>query len=101
LATNPVKVYEYLSAGKPVVSADLPEMEQFGDLVYTAQSHSEFFQNVACALEEFPGSKITERRRAFAANQTWRDRSLELIRALRRKEAAAVASPFDGSYEGS
>ena len=26
LATNPVKVYEYLGAGKPVVSVDLPEM---------------------------------------------------------------------------
>src|SRR5207249_3841258 len=29
LATNPVKAYEYLSAGKPVVSVDLPELSCF------------------------------------------------------------------------
>ena len=32
LATNPVKAYEYLSAGKPVVAVDLPEMAQFDGL---------------------------------------------------------------------
>ena len=37
MATNPVKVYEYLSAGKPVVAVDLPETAQFGELVYRAQ----------------------------------------------------------------
>ena len=44
LATNPVKVYEYLSAGKAIVSVDLPEMSQFNNLIEVATSegcHSE------------------------------------------------------------
>src|SRR3546814_17343673 len=40
-ATNPVKAYEYLAAGKTVVSVDLPEIRQFGSLVYSAGGHEE------------------------------------------------------------
>src|SRR6185369_151204 len=34
--TNPVKVYEYLSAGKPVVATRLPELVAIADQVYLA-----------------------------------------------------------------
>ncbi len=36
LATNPVKFYEYLSSGKPVVTVRLPELEPYADLCYLA-----------------------------------------------------------------
>src|SRR3546814_20829229 len=39
LATNPVEAYEYLAAGQPVVSVDLPELRQFGRPVYPAGGH--------------------------------------------------------------
>src|SRR6266436_8741108 len=39
-ATDPVKVYEYLSAGKPVVSVALPELEQFHQLLYIAKDRN-------------------------------------------------------------
>jgi glycosyltransferase involved in cell wall biosynthesis len=52
LATNPVKAYEYLSAGKPVVSVGLPELQQFGDLVYRAQDSDDFIAQVSRALAE-------------------------------------------------
>ena len=42
LATNPVKIYEYLGAGKTVVSVDLPEIHQFGDLVVIAADRRYF-----------------------------------------------------------
>src|SRR3546814_2393054 len=51
LATNPVKAYEYLAAGKPVVSVDLPEIRQFGSLVYRAGGHEEFLERVGEALQ--------------------------------------------------
>jgi GT2 family glycosyltransferase len=74
LATNPVKVYEYLSAGKAVVAVDLPEMRQFGGLVRTATSVAGFADAVDEALAEAPGAHRAERQ-AFAATQTWGHRA--------------------------
>jgi glycosyltransferase involved in cell wall biosynthesis len=42
LATNPVKIYEYLASGKPVVSVDLPEIAQFENLVQRANLYHWF-----------------------------------------------------------
>lgn len=81
-ATNPVKVYEYLSAGKPVVAVDLPEMQQFEGLVRMAVAAEAFVAAVAEALRE-PGDAVrVSTRKAFAAGQTWEHRAAELDQAL-------------------
>jgi uncharacterized protein (TIGR03032 family) len=82
LATNPVKVYEYLSAGKEVVSVDLPEIRQFGDLVHTGADHPGFLDAVAQALEAHPGADVVARRREFAAEQTWAHRVHDLVEGI-------------------
>jgi GT2 family glycosyltransferase len=81
LATNPVKVYEYLAAGKPVVAVDLPEMSQFGGLVATASAPEAFVAAVRDALAETPGH-ASAARQAFAAGQTWAHRAEALDGAL-------------------
>ena len=86
LATNPVKAYEYLSAGKPVVSIDLPEMAQFGASVYTAQTADQFAKQVAVALAEgqnpTQAQALFEQRVAFAQTQTWASRAQSLLQAV-------------------
>lgn len=84
LATNPVKVYEYLSAGKPVVSVDLPEMAQFEGLVRLASDHDRFLAQVRSALDEqLSGDSTMERdRKEFAARQTWLHRAASLDEAM-------------------
>jgi len=85
LATNPVKIYEYLSAGKPVVSVDLPEIEQFGELVYRCATHQQFLQQVVQAMQpENNSTELVSARKAFAAAQTWDHRITELNEALVR-----------------
>ncbi len=49
-AVNPLKVYEYLAAGKPVVSTPMPEVEKFGDLVAIAEDPDSFAGAVEKAL---------------------------------------------------
>ena len=73
-ATNPVKIYEYLSAGKPVVAVRLPELEPISDLVYLAQTREEFKKCLYQALEEAPDTRLEERQ-AYARENTWEKRA--------------------------
>ena len=91
LATNPVKVYEYLAAGRSVVSVDLPELRQFGDLVFTAADHNEFVAKVKRALAEPPDRRTIARRQEFASRQTWRHRATALADAFRTAEEPRVS----------
>ncbi len=81
IATNPVKIYEYLSAGKPVVAVDLPEMAQFGDLVETAASHDDFITRLCNSLLA-PGDAAARRR--FAAQHTWHHRVADFATVIER-----------------
>ena len=78
-ATNPVKVYEYLSAGKPVVTVDLPEMKQFGGMVEVASSIENFTDMIGQALVDGNNKSAIERRQQFAKKQTWQVRARELL----------------------
>lgn len=93
LATNPVKVYEYLAAGKPVVCVDLPEVGQFGNLVSRASSTDDFVALVGASLQEsgvLAEQKSAERRR-FASEQTWSHRGAELATALKTIQMPRVS----------
>jgi len=80
-ATDPVKVYEYLSAGKPVVSVALPELEPYRDLLYLANSPEEFVSQLDRAVAEQDPAMVA-RRRAFAAANSWTDRYSRVMMAL-------------------
>jgi GT2 family glycosyltransferase/glycosyltransferase involved in cell wall biosynthesis len=78
MATNPVKVYEYLAMGKHVVCVNLPEVSQFGDLVWVADTHERFSNAVRQALTTPPTPEQEASRQLFAKQQTWRDRAKAL-----------------------
>ena len=81
-ATNPVKAYEILASGKPLVSVPIPEMALLVPLVRLASTVDEFEKEINEALAEKPGL-LTEQRRAFAKEQTWEDRYELLFSAIR------------------
>ena len=76
-AVDPVKLYEYFSQGKPVVSTPMPELEALGDLVYFASGRGEYARQIDAALAESDPS-LAERRVSFAAQNTWTHRVVEL-----------------------
>lgn len=71
LAANPIKAYEYLAAGKPVISTDLPECRLMRPYVDVAANRNAFLREAARRLED-PGDEAS--RRQFALNNTWRHR---------------------------
>jgi glycosyltransferase involved in cell wall biosynthesis len=80
-AADPVKFYEYLSAGKPVVAVDLPELRPHRDYFYLAHSGAEFITQVEKALREQSPERV-EARVNFARQNTWADRYKTLRKAL-------------------
>ncbi len=80
-ATNPVKAYEILAAGKPLVSVPLPEVELLGDLVRTAAGAEEFLAAIDAALAAESRAE-SDRRRAFARGETWGHRFAVLAPAV-------------------
>ena len=89
-ATNPVKFYEYLAAGKPVVATPLPEILPFSGVVRVADSPESFLEAVEESITGDSESRASERR-AVARHHTWRARveqiSAILEEALERKRA--------------
>jgi GT2 family glycosyltransferase/glycosyltransferase involved in cell wall biosynthesis len=80
LATNPVKAYEYLSAGKPVVAVDLPEMAQFDGMLFVAADKEHYVDIVGKVLAQSEPNDVIQRRKDFAAGQTWGHRAEALIK---------------------
>jgi len=81
-AVDPVKMYEYLSQGKPVVASRMPELIQFQEHLYLAESSEDFLQKVEEALAA-DSRELQSKRVEFARKHTWRSRYLSLDRAIR------------------
>jgi glycosyltransferase involved in cell wall biosynthesis len=77
LATNPLKLYEYLCLGIPIVSTRLPEIEAFGELVYLSDNAEEFARQLGRAVAERE-PELRARRQAAAAANSWRARCEQL-----------------------
>lgn len=80
LNTNPVKLYEYLAKGKPVVSVKLPELEVYRDIVYLYNNDIEFIEYIDKAINE--DKLLEENRINVAMDNTWEKRADEILKIL-------------------
>ncbi|CAK9884444.1 MAG: Putative teichuronic acid biosynthesis glycosyltransferase TuaH [Candidatus Erwinia impunctatus] len=78
LCTNPVKVYEYLAAGKPVVCTAMPEVELISDMVHIGYTNSEFIDNIEVAMNESTDIRLQEVRKSWAKGHAWASRARQL-----------------------
>jgi glycosyltransferase involved in cell wall biosynthesis len=78
LNANPLKVREYLAAGLPVVSSDIPEVRKVG-LCEVANDHEDFVRKVDACLSE--GAGPTRERAERIRHESW-EAKVEEIRAF-------------------
>ncbi len=81
LSTNPVKFYEYISSGKPVVSSNLPELQQYKGIMYFANNKEEFLEKIGLALKE-DDEKVKKTRIEIAQCNDWNHRVNEIKRSI-------------------
>ncbi|MCU0454128.1 MAG: glycosyltransferase [Bacteroidetes bacterium] len=71
VASNPLKLLEYLALGLPVVSTDLPEVRKFADVASVTRDAGSFVQAVTDALaDRSDGASDLRRRRSLS--YSWR-----------------------------
>jgi glycosyltransferase involved in cell wall biosynthesis len=79
-AINPVKMFMYLMAGKPVVSSWIQECRGREPLVLSAKSADDFVSAIKTALVSDPTAATA--RTEFARRNTWAVRAAEAMRIL-------------------
>ncbi len=77
----PLKLHEYLAAGRPVVGADLPSVRAFHEVVEIARTREEWESAIAAALRD-GGVERVEARRLVARRNDWDARVDTLERRL-------------------
>ena len=78
---NPIKLWEYLAAGKPIVSTDVAGFRDYPALVRMARTADEFLTQCGAAVLE--GNTKSALRRAEAARHSWRSRVDEIVKVMK------------------
>lgn len=73
LASDPLKIYEYLATGKPIVSTSIPSVKRFSDIIYVCDTHSDFITHVFLSQKEWSIQK-SDYARKRSMNMTWEKR---------------------------
>jgi glycosyltransferase involved in cell wall biosynthesis len=79
--TNPIKLYEYLSSGKPIVTTKFPEAIKYKDDLYIANDKNEFLKLIRIACDENSIEKINSRQQ-LAFENSWDNRVEKIVEQL-------------------
>jgi hypothetical protein len=85
ISTSPIKIYEYLSSGFPVVSTPLPECESIS-YVSIGIGYEDFEEKIKSAMV-VDSTKNRDERRSFAIEHSWKARATAYLATSIDKEA--------------
>jgi glycosyltransferase involved in cell wall biosynthesis len=78
---SPLKFYEYLATGKPIITVPLPEIMDYQPHISLARSPVEFIHAIDSAIASSSPSDM-EKRRQIAKMNTWRNRIDAMLSAI-------------------
>lgn len=81
---NPIKLYEYFSLAKPVVSTNMHELNKFSNLCYISPNRETFLYNINMALQENNWMLQNERVKIALANN-WNVRANYVLEVLSKE----------------
>ncbi|MDD2586346.1 MAG: glycosyltransferase [Syntrophomonadaceae bacterium] len=80
-SVNPIKMWEYMATGMPIVATAIPEVKKYEELLYPAENGAEFIQKIQQALVEDTPEKRSQRME-FARNNSWSNRARQIIEII-------------------
>jgi len=97
-AANPVKIYEYLALGKPVVTTPVADTASFGELLVVGRNADEIVAGLRATIAGEAASqgltrvKARDARVAFARANSWEARAREYVQFVGTLGTAAKSS---------
>ncbi|MDD3269398.1 MAG: glycosyltransferase [Syntrophomonadaceae bacterium] len=85
-SVNPIKMWEYMGAGLPIVSTNIPEASKYPDAVLCSENAEIFIQNINQALFTETPEKRQNRINLASAN-SWQSRAQQIINIIENKLA--------------
>ncbi|MFK7900495.1 MAG: glycosyltransferase [Cyclobacteriaceae bacterium] len=79
----PMKFFEYLAAGKPIVSVDLPAIKEHSKYYYVSEDYSSFVKNVQKAI--FEKRENEQNNSDYAKQFTYTNRMEKMLEVINRK----------------
>jgi len=80
-AMNPIKLYEYLAAGLPIVSTKVHELKTHSELINIAGNADEFVELIEKTLKNNSAEKV-QKRVSFARCNSWDKRAEEMSKVI-------------------
>ncbi len=77
---NPIKLWEYLAAGKPIVSTNVAGFRDFPELLFVSPTHDDFMENLSVALSA--DKSAANDRQDVAKLHSWDSRLYDVMRVL-------------------
>lgn len=75
---SPIRLYEHLSSGKPIITTDFPAAHEVGEgLINIASDKDDFVKKLELALNENDKS-LPEKRKALAKRNTWKSKTEQI-----------------------
>jgi teichuronic acid biosynthesis glycosyltransferase TuaH len=91
----PLKINEYLAAGKPVVSTCFSEdILTFSSCIYLAKNTPEFLAQIKLALAEPNSQELKDARQRLAKSNNWANRMNEMLTLINLKIAEKQLKSF-------
>jgi glycosyltransferase involved in cell wall biosynthesis len=87
---DPIKLYDYMATGKPVVSTSVTEAMKFKEVMKIGKSNEEFLSFLDDAINDAPNEDIIRRQLQIAQENSWENRTDQLIKIL--EESADLVS---------
>jgi GT2 family glycosyltransferase/glycosyltransferase involved in cell wall biosynthesis len=83
-STSPLKLFEYMSARKPVVTTAMHESARY-PVVLVGESEMDFIEKLDLALQRLEDQDFLEALESVARENTWDTRAEEILKALEKK----------------
>ncbi|MBL7105787.1 MAG: glycosyltransferase [Bacteroidales bacterium] len=77
LKASPIKFYEYLASGLPIVSTELPDLKPFGEITFLVKNKKQFSDQLNIAIKS-DNSELRTKRMEISKKFSWETRFNEL-----------------------
>lgn len=81
-SVNPVKLYEYIYSGKPIITCSYSEIDQFDDFVHRYSNKGEYLQLIEKLINSELKQKEFDLCQKFALKNTWKKRVEDIIEVI-------------------